>query len=167
MKLKYYIQIIILIGILSCSSSTEPEITENLLVTDIEYFTSDLDFVNVLPVLDIDFSYVYHYENSGGQLVNYRYMQRDLKTDVSISFGYSLSFDHPPRVVRLKFEEPNVQDTLRFSKVWDISNQDTIYQEFTFTLRGFFCDSSFSQFEDTLNLESFEHSYIDTFLIIQ
>lgn len=167
MNLRNYLFVIIFIGLFNCSSSTESENLEKLLITDFQYFSPELDFVNVLPVLDIDFEYVYHYENSGGQLTNYRYTLRDIKTNSSISSGYGLRFDTIPRGTKLKYIEPNILDTLRYSKIWDISSQDTLYYEFTFKLKGFFCDTSFWQSDDTLNLDTFEHSYADTFLIIQ
>jgi len=168
-----YIKLILiitsLIFLINCDSTTKPEDTECSLITDYINLSYDCDYLDTLRILDIDFTYRYHIEGSGGQLTRYYYYLRDIRTEFGMGSGWVMSNRTiPPIGVETRYyTDYNSKDTLRYSKLYDISKQDTFYKEFKFTLEGFFSDSGFFNLEDTLNLESFEYVYIDTILIIK
>jgi len=161
--------IIILIILNSCDSTTKPKDTEYSLITDYINFSYDCDYLDTLRILDIDFTYRYHIEGSGGQLTRYLYYQRDINTEFGIGSGWSMKNNTlPPRFGNTRhYTEEDIYDTLRYSRLFDISRQDTFYREFKFTLKGFYSDSGFFNLNDTLDLETFEYVYIDTMLIIK
>ena len=166
MKTNTCIIIVSLIFIISCSSNTEPHNSAKLIVTDNLYFSYENEFLDTLNILDIDFAYDYHFEGSNGQLIEYSYIIRSIETKSSSRNGWRLIFNKPRRGSTLKFSQDNVINTLRYSKLINLADQDTFYKVFEFKLKGFFCDSTFWNAEDTLDLESFEYSFIDTILAI-
>ena len=157
---------IALLLLLNCSSNTEPQFSEGLLINDLIDLSFDADMLDTLQILDIDFKYIYHYENSSGQITKYSYTLRDFKTNFSFSNGWKMKFDRHPRGRTNHFLEQNINDTLSYSKLFNISEADTVYKEFQFKLEGFFCDTPFWNSEDTLKLEPYEYCYRDTILII-
>jgi len=167
--IKIVLLIISLTFIINCDSTTKPEDVERSLVTDNINLSYDCDYLDTLRILDIDFTYKYHYDGSGGQLTKYFYYLRDIRTEFGMGTGWIMS-DRAIRPIGGKiryYTESDIIDTLRYSDLFDISKQDTFYKEFKFTLKGFFSDSGFFNVKDTLNKKSFEYVYIDTILIIK
>ncbi|HPC36216.1 MAG TPA: hypothetical protein P5268_09300 [Candidatus Marinimicrobia bacterium] len=139
-----------------------------MLITDDVKLSYDCDYLDTVRVLDIDFSYIYHFEGNGGQLIKYFYFFKDIRAKSGYGSGWVMSSDRkPPMSIPSHYINCNSLDTLRYSHLFDISKQDTFYKEFKFTLKGFFSDSGFFNVNDTLNKISFEYLYIDTILIIK
>jgi hypothetical protein len=166
--IKIILIIISLKFLINCDSATKSEDTVCSLITDYMKLSCDCDYLDTLRIVDIDFTFKYHFEGSGGQLIKYFYYLRDIRTEFGMGTGWIMS-DRAIRPVGGKiryYTESDILDTLRYSDLFDISKQDTFYKEFKFTLKGFFSDSGFSNVKDTLDKKSFEYVYIDTILII-
>jgi len=163
----------LLIFLINCDYTTKPNESENSLITDYIQLSYDCDYLDTLRVLDVDFTYIYHSEGIGFQLFSYSYILRDIRTGIGYGSFWEMGRKRSPINSRGElpilsfYTDCNILDTLNYSRLVDISKRDTFYQRFEFTLKGFFSDSSFSDVEDTLNLESFEYSYIDTILIVK
>ena len=167
MRLVKTVPIIFLIFINSCNSVTEPEISDKLLITDYFHFAYDSDYLGSTRVLDLDLVYSYHIEGTGGQLIKYSYSRKNLLTKVGYETGWSMQSKRSERNrIPVNFIEEDLSDTLVYSELIDISNQDTIYQEYKFFLKGFYSESSFLYLEDTINLTPFEYTFLDTIVII-
>ena len=84
---------IIILIILSCESSSEPKIKQKLLVSDASQLIYNIDFLNSSWVLDIDYIFIYHYENTNGKIVEYKYFLDHIDHGFDTECGYIFRFD--------------------------------------------------------------------------
>ncbi len=161
-----FLPIMFVILLANCTTITKPEEKEKKLIAESVNLSYDLDYLDTIQVLDLDFDFQYYFVNSGGQLTEYSFKLKDIKSGFGISSGWQMRFEanRPPATIR--FYEPGQMDTLSYSKLFQVEEKDTLYKEFTFILKGFFCDSQFRNAEDTLILDPFEYIFKDTINIL-
>ena len=158
--------LILFIIIQSCNDIYSVDGTLPNLKVDDHFFDYKLIESDSLDSVCVKFYFVYHSEVSGNQLISYYNSFLDLnRGKKSSSVGWQLNLDDGYQSMynaRDKFNNANIPDTLSFFHVGAIRDSANFNFAFQFDLKGFFCDSSVWESQDTLYLKSFKYTFYET-----